>query len=161
MRDDLEVVDLEIEYLSKVEKIIPSNIIKRIKDETAHALVALEGNDVAGIISIYVDYDTNLLEILDIYTLPDKRRTHVAQTLLKETIEAVNKFMDYSLKGIVARFSDDNTNVLSFFEDLGFDIVKEADANMITYKLGNLKNSFLMSTNHTLNIWKNGDSSDG
>ena len=32
MRDDLEVVDLEIEYLSKVEKIIPGNILKRIKD---------------------------------------------------------------------------------------------------------------------------------
>ena len=118
MRDDLIIADVVIKDISKVENILSDTIIDKIKNGKANAIVAIKDSEVEGILSFYVDYESNILEILDIYTLPEKRRKHVALTLLIKTIESVNEYMDYSLNGVVTSFADDNEEATKFFEDI-------------------------------------------
>ena len=137
--DNLIITELNKNEIQRIEDWISPNALLKINDSNVHIIAAIENDSLQSV--MVVQTDEVVMNIIDIYTHEENRREHLAGTMLLEFVDYYSEMTDYSLRYVVAEFDESNVVAASFYQALGFDIIKDETAKKMVYTLQNISES--------------------
>ena len=148
--DSISIIDITQENFNDYEEYIPSHVVEFMNEDLVYTYVALVDDKFAGVLSVFYDEYNSLLEIIDIYTIEDMRRNNIAFKMIEQVGMQIMEETDYSLRGIVASFSEANEEAKGFFEAIDFELISDENTSTFVYTLEDIKNSYLMENRYSL-----------
>ena len=149
-KEDIMIAIINSKDLHIVENIVPKRMIEMAKNYEAYIVAGIENDNIVGTMCLSVNDDAGYIEILDIFVVENKRRQGVATFMIANVVEDLNEQMDYTLEGIVTKFTESNELAMKFFEGLGFIFNKNEESNKMIYTLGEIKKSYLMEKEYKI-----------
>ena len=149
-KEDIMIASINSKDLHIVENIVPKRMIEMAKNYEAYIVAGIENDNIVGTMCLSVNDDAGYIEILDIFVVENKRRQGVATFMIANVVEDLNEQMDYTLEGIVTKFTESNELAMKFFEGLGFIFNKNEESNKMIYTLGEIKKSYLMEKEYKI-----------
>ena len=137
--DNLIITELNKNEIQRIEDWISPNALLKINDSNVHIIAAIENDSLQSV--MVAQTDEVVMNIIDIYTHEENRREHLAGTMLLEFVDYYSEMTDYSLRYVVAEFDESNVVAASFYQALGFDIIKDETAKKMVYTLQNISES--------------------
>ena len=134
--DNLIITELNKNEIQRIEDWISPNALLKINDSNVHIIAAIENDSLQSV--MVAQTDEVVMNIIDIYTHEENRREHLAGTMLLEFVDYYSEMTDYSLRYVVAEFDESNVVAASFYQALGFDIIKDETAKKMVYTLQNI-----------------------
>lgn len=134
--DNLIITELNKNEIQRIEDWISPNALLKINDSNVHIIAAIENDSLQSV--MVVQTDEVVMNIIDIYTHEENRREHLAGTMLLEFVDYYSEMTDYALRYVVAEFDESNVVAASFYQALGFDIIKDETAKKMVYTLQNI-----------------------
>lgn len=137
--DNLIITELNKNEIQSIEDWISPNALLKINDSNVHIIAAIENDSLQSV--MVAQTDEVVMNIIDIYTHEENRREHLAGTMLLEFVDYYSEMTDYALRYVVAEFDESNVVAASFYQALGFDIIKDETAKKMVYTLQNISES--------------------
>lgn len=137
--DNLIITELNKNEIQRIEDWISPNALLKINDSNVHIIAAIENDSLQSV--MVAQTDEVVMNIIDIYTHEENRREHLAGTMLLEFVDYYSEMTDYALRYVVAEFDESNVVAASFYQALGFDIIKDETAKKMVYTLQNISES--------------------
>lgn len=148
--DGLKVIDITSENFEQYEEYIPAYVVELMNEDLAYSYVALVEDKFAGVLSVFFDEYTGILEIIDVYVVEDMRRKNIAFDMIEYVGMQIMEAYDYSVRAMVASFSEANEEAKEFFEAVDFELIPNENSSTFVYTLKDLKESYLMKNKYSI-----------
>lgn len=148
--EGLKIIDVTSENFSEYEECIPSYVVELMNEDLAHTYVGLVEDKFASVLSVFFDEYSGILEIIDVYVVEDMRRKSIAFDMMEYVGMQIMEAYDYSVRAIVASFSESNEEAKGFFEGVDFELVPNENSSTFVYTLKDLKDSYLMENKYSI-----------